>query len=271
MGCGESTGKDTESTTIEFKTTDVKSVDNLFGDAKDLVETLTSFQSSLEDQKDKFYEATGFEFAPGAKPKHAFNGMYLCLASTTQGDMDALKADWKADAPFAYVDVSNLDGPTQNIYNSFVDYANALADILAKLPDALEKAEAIVSKAEGIQDAAEKEFDELDMMKKAKAVMFTGKNVMAASKLPKAVQESIDSTKAELELLKEAVEEVKTNMPKLPEQGKTCSDAEIKDCVPCYKKIHGDIPCTPEEREAWVKKMTAVMKKRNKPFNPEDY
>lgn len=60
-------------------------------------------------------------------------------------------------------------------------------------------------------------------------------------------------------------------MEKLPAQGKQCAEKSITDCVPCYKEIHGDIPCTPEERKAWEEKMTAVMKKRNKPFNPADY
>ena len=201
MGCGESTGKSdggAADTKIEFKEVGCASIDKLFNEAKDLVDELTSFQSSLEDQKANFFEATGFEFVPGARPKHAVVGMFMSFAALSHGDLSALKADWKADAPFAFVDVSNLGDQANSMYEAFVGYAKALQEIVEKLPAALEKAQGIVDQADTVQSKAEKELDELDIMKKAKAVMFTGKNVMAASKLPKAVQESIDSTKAEM-------------------------------------------------------------------------
>eukprot|EP00997_Jenningsia_sp_PLL12_P006076 NODE_2618_length_892_cov_68.788849_g2154_i0.p1 GENE.NODE_2618_length_892_cov_68.788849_g2154_i0~~NODE_2618_length_892_cov_68.788849_g2154_i0.p1 ORF type:complete len:263 (+),score=42.41 NODE_2618_length_892_cov_68.788849_g2154_i0:54-842(+) len=262
MGCGESTGKDDSNTTIAFKDVGCKTIDEFFKQAKELVDDLTSFESSLQDEKDAFYKETGFEFAPGAKPKHAFVGMWLQLAATVNGDVDALKADFKADPPFAFVDVSNLDGPTQNIWKSFEDYAKAVQDIAEKLPNCLEKAEKLVDEAGGIQDKAESEFDALDAFAKVKAIAMTGKNVTAISKLPNAVKKSLKTTKEELEMLKEASEEVKNNMAKLPDQAKECAAEKITNGVPCYKKIHGDIPCTPEERQEWEEKMTAVMKKR---------
>ena len=49
MGCGASTGKDAKNTPIEFKDTGVKSIDNLFGKAKELVDELTTFEGSLQD------------------------------------------------------------------------------------------------------------------------------------------------------------------------------------------------------------------------------
>lgn len=274
MGCGESTGKSdggAANTKIEFKEVGCASIDKLFNEAKDLVEKLTSFQSSLEDQKANFFETTGFEFVPGARPKHAFTGMFMSFSAMAAGDVSALKADWKADAPFAFVDVSNLGEEATSMYESFVGYAKALEDIVGKLPDCLDQAQKIVDQADSVQSKAEKELDELDIMKKAKAVMFTGKNVMAASKLPKAVQESIDSTKSEIQLLKDAVDEMKANFPKLGEQGKTCSEKEITAAPKCYVEINGKVPCSDEEREEWAKNMTAVMEKRKKPFKPEDY
>ena len=198
MGCGESTGKEESSTTIEFKETGAKGVDNFFNKCKEIVDDLTSFESSLQDEKDKFYQATGFEFAPGAKPKHAFPGMYLALSSTVNGDLDALKADFKAEPPFAYVDVSNLEGPIVNIWQSFIDYMKALKEIVEKLPDVLEKAEKLVEEADTIKDKSEADFEALDPLKKVKAIAFTGKNVMACAKVPKAVKESLQNTKDEL-------------------------------------------------------------------------
>ena len=64
---------------------------------------------------------------------------------------------------------------------------------------------------------------------------------------------------------------MKENFPKLSEQGKTCADKEINEAPKCYVEINGKVPCSPEEREEWAKKMTAIMEKRKKPFKPEDY
>jgi hypothetical protein len=72
-------------------------------------------------------------------------------------------------------------------------------------------------------------------------------------------------------MIKEAVEEVKNNLTKLPEQGKKCSEEGKKKSVECFKCIHGDIECTDEERKEWETKMTAVMKKRALPFNPTEF
>ena len=275
MGCGESTGKGEGSggqdTTIEFKEVGCKSVDQLFNEAKELVDQLTSWQSSLEDQKANFFKETGFEFVPGARPKHAVNGMFLKFAATSHGDVNALQADWKADAPFAYVDVSNVGDEGQAMYKAFEDYGKALQEIAEKLPEALEQAQKIVDKADNITSTAENEFDQLNMMDKAKAIMFTGKNVKAATKLPKAIQESLENTKSELQLLKDACDEMKTKFPKLSDEGKQCADKEITDAVKCYVEINGKVPCSAEEREEWAKNMAAIMKKRGKPFNPDDY
>jgi hypothetical protein len=82
------------------------------------------------------------------------------------------------------------------------------------------------------------------MLAQGKAIMFTGKNVMQAAKLPKKIQDSLESTKEELNMLKEATEDVKNNFPKMADHGKQCADDSVTDCVPCYKKINGAIPHT---------------------------
>jgi leucyl-tRNA synthetase len=66
MGCGASTGKAEGNTAIEFKETGAKGVDEFFNRAKEIVDDVTQLESGLTDEKDKFYAATGFEFAPGA-------------------------------------------------------------------------------------------------------------------------------------------------------------------------------------------------------------
>jgi hypothetical protein len=52
--------------------------------------------------------------------------MFLSLGAAVKGNIEALKADFKAEPPFAFVDVSNLEGPIVNIWTAFVDYMTAL-------------------------------------------------------------------------------------------------------------------------------------------------
>ena len=115
MGCGASKGKsdeggNTESADIEFKHTDVWSVDDFFNQAKRTLDAFKDITGPLQEQKDKFFEATGFYEVPGAGKylsppkssseflkwislllfldknlfidvKHAFLGMFLSLSA----------------------------------------------------------------------------------------------------------------------------------------------------------------------------------------------
>jgi prefoldin subunit 5 len=199
MGCGESTGKDDTNMAIEFKKTDCKTVDEFFDKAQEILESMTSLEGGLQDAKDAFYQQTGFEFAPGAskiqfyfiEPKQAFLGMYLCLASNVNGDIDSLKVEFKDESPFASVDISSLDGPVQAVWKSFEDYVKALEEMVNKLPDIFEQAEALVDESDKLQKNAEPEFEKLGTMDKVKAVAYTGKNITQLPKLPKGIKSSL--------------------------------------------------------------------------------
>jgi hypothetical protein len=68
MGCGASKGasKELAPADITFKTVGVLSLDNFFAKAKDILDTLTGLTGPLLEEKDKFFEATGFYEVPGA-------------------------------------------------------------------------------------------------------------------------------------------------------------------------------------------------------------
>lgn len=71
MGCGASKGKSDEggnmdSGDIEFKDTGVWSIDEFFGQAKKTLESFKDITGPLGEQKDNFFEATGFYEVPGA-------------------------------------------------------------------------------------------------------------------------------------------------------------------------------------------------------------
>jgi hypothetical protein len=63
MGCGASKGKEgnaEENIDITFKTVNVNSMDRFFEKAKELMDNLAAITSPLAEQKDSFYEVTGF-------------------------------------------------------------------------------------------------------------------------------------------------------------------------------------------------------------------
>ena len=70
MGCGESKGKaeggSTEQAEIEFKETGVWSLDQFFESAKKLLDSFKDITGPLNEQKEKFFDVTGFYEVPGA-------------------------------------------------------------------------------------------------------------------------------------------------------------------------------------------------------------
>jgi len=83
-------------------------LDSFFTKAKELLNSLNSITISLQEQKDKFFEETGFYEVPGAKLKHVFSGMFLALGSMAKGNIKALKIEWLSKAPFIRIDLKAL-------------------------------------------------------------------------------------------------------------------------------------------------------------------
>ena len=99
MGCGASTGKGEggekkeANAEIEFKDTGVWSMDDFFAQAKKTLDAFKDITGPLNEQKEKFYDVTGFYEVPGAgnhcsrnnicniEVKMAFVGMFLSLSS----------------------------------------------------------------------------------------------------------------------------------------------------------------------------------------------
>ncbi len=181
--------------------------------------------------------------------------------------------DWKASAPFIWVDPANVTDLATTLYDAFEAYIKALIECVEeKCPGVLKTAEGLPTEAEDVQKNAESEFDALDMMKKAKAVMMTGKNVLQVKKIPAAIKAGIQGLKDDLQEIKDALDQLKADQPKLAANGKTCAAASQEKAVPCYTTIYGKVAYTEEEFQAWAAKMTEREKQRhNWNFKPEDY
>ena len=74
--------------------------------------------------------------------------------------------------------MSGLEGTTQNIYEGFVNYVNALNDcIITQIPDLLSQAENLPSEAEDAQNSCGAELEALGAFKKVQALAAIAYNI----------------------------------------------------------------------------------------------
>lgn len=135
----------------------------------------------------------------------------------------------------------------------------------------LEQAEQLPPGAEAAKDAAEPEFEGLDMMKKAKALMAVGINLKLIAKIPNFIKGAAEGIKGDFLELKESLDDLKTNFAKTRTDAQTCSAQSTVGAVACYKLIFGPIKYTKAERDEWEVKMKERADKREEVFNPLDY
>ena len=145
--------------------------------------------------------------------------------------------------------------------------------VTEQMPAVLENAQALPGQAEEAKNAAESEFSELDMMKKGKALLATAFNTKNLGKIPAFIKSSIEGFKGDLNELKDAVNELKLNLPKVKTAGATCAQNDVSDPVGCYKLIHGPIKYTQEQRTEWEAKMQERADRLGPGvrFYPQDY
>lgn len=275
MGCGGSKGKsesEPEMAEVNFKPVGVQSMDNFFDKCKEVLDNFKDITGPLGEQKDAFYEATGFYEVPGAEIKHGFLGMFYSLVSLVKGDMSALGIEWKTGAPMVEIRTDEIGDAGVRIYESFVNYATSLEKcVTEQLPAVLESAEGLPGQAEDAKNNAEGEFNELDLLKKGKALLAVAFNIKALGRIPSFIKSAIQGFKNDLNELKDAIMELKMNMPKVKAAGTTCSQADISLPVPCYKHIHGPIKYTQDQRTEWEGKMQERADRLGIRFWPSDY
>jgi hypothetical protein len=112
------------------------------------------------------------------------------------------------------------------------------------MPEVLEKAERLPEEAERVKDRAVDQLEQLDFMKKSKALLAFAFNLKQLSKVPSFIKKAIEGFKSDLEEVKQAKEEVQTNYPQFKTHGATCHAANEEKPVGCYKHIFGPIKYT---------------------------
>ena len=155
-----------------------------------------------------------------------------------------------------------------------MDYTDAMQRcVTEQMPSILDSAEQLPSKAEEARNSAEGEFDQLDLFPKGKAIMASGFNVKQLSKLTAFIRKSVEDWKADLQELKDAIMELKTNFPTFKEYGVACNATPTADPVACFKQIYGPLRYTQEQRTEWEAKMAEIIPILfpGRVFNPLDY
>lgn len=165
--------------------------------------------------------------------------------------------------------IKDIGESGENIYNGFVDYTKALeAVVTEQLPAVQDQADDLPHRAEQAKDHAKSELEALDLMKKGKAVMTIGFNIKNLSKIPAFVRTAAEGIKGDLQEVKDAIDELKANLPQVAINAKKCNAQGVSKPVDCYKLIYGPIKYTMEQRMEWEAKMKAKLSWR---FKPEDY
>ncbi len=157
------------------------------------------------------------------------------------------------------------------MFEAFQKYVNALHDAVMKAPDILTAVGKIADEANDVAKYAEPQFERLDVMQKAKAVMNMSANMKIVTSMPGQIQEAIEELKADLEQVKDSGMEIKNNAMSFKDNGGKCSTKNITKPLECYREIYGPIKYTREQRTAWEAAMKERFKAKNATFNPANY
>jgi hypothetical protein len=112
-----------------------------------------------------------------------------------------------------------------------------------KMPALVLSMTELVDKAQAVVDSAQDEFEALDPFQKVKSVANAAKLVSGLPKVPAFMKQAIADIKTEFDQLKELANEIKTNQPKLVDQGKLCVTkkkfATPSECYYCIYPFKG--------------------------------
>lgn len=187
--------------------------------------------------------------------------------------MDSLNTQWGKTAPYVEIDTSRIGEVGQQIFEGFVNYVNALQScVTEQLPAVLEQADGLMNEADRVKDRAADQLEALDFMKKSKALLAIAFNIKTLGKVPAFIKGAIEGLKADLQEVQEAQKEVQSNWPQFKTHGAQCAAANVKDPVPCYKRIFGPIKYTMPQRLEWEEKMREIVwRKFTRRFDPMQY
>lgn len=90
-------------------------------------------------------------------------------------------------------------------------------------------------------------------------------------RIPAFIRTAIEGFKNDLNELKDAVMELKMNLPKVKAAGTSCAENDITLPAPCYKQVHGPIKYTQDQRSEWEGKMQERADRLGIRFWPSDY
>lgn len=114
------------------------------------------------------------------------------------------------------IDVEELGEKGKQIYETFRNYIDCLEKVVkVQLPDILPRAEALVNEVGDVQANAKDQFASLDFKQQIQAAKALTKDVRSTTALPGIIKQSLEDLKDDLMQIKDAVNQLKTNMLKI--------------------------------------------------------
>ena len=106
---------------------------------------------------------------------------------------------------------------------SFIDYTTRIEKVVTDdIPKLIQNVEQILLRMDEIKERAQSNFENLDTFGKVKATKSLASNVATATKVPSMLKKAGADLAEELKDLKDAIEKIQKNVPKLEMDGKKC-------------------------------------------------
>jgi len=253
MGCkgSKDAKKDDKKIEYDFKSTYLTKFDQLFEEARIVLEKCEKIRHGVEDTHEEGKEIAGTEKLKDPRYIETLRVLLWSLSAQGKGKIVDVGVKATSDKPYLDIDKSKLNHESVSLYDGFKEYVDTVHDSPDVLETSIKKLEEL---AETATEAAKNIKEEIEgaglgLKEKLEASVRVSKNSQLLAK-------QIPKVKKLPEIIKEAALDIKEIVPKLPELvahadvvGKPAFDAGLFKPKEIFEKFHDG------EREGQEKKL----------------
>ena len=204
---------------------------------------ITNIKSPLDKQRADSLKIVMLNTTKGANIKHAYIGSVLCMiAAKPEMTVEDLQKTFSFKEEEPYIQV-NVDEYRQNTFDSLETWIKLYVEKAKLVPGLLTQFEGLFTEAGNVLKNATSEYDDLDLMAKAKMVKAHSNRINQIKGRLTTVKKDCQAIIDELKSFKDALDvlQIEVKNGKLLENGKKAKDAEKSTCKGCYEEIYGAI------------------------------
>lgn len=204
MGCNSTKESKTSIKSLNLPKVGVASLDAFIAKVTDIVNRFADLTDDIEKKQNHMYNLYDFVYVNRKADRTlriAFLSVNILFISTANGDMSKVKIDVIDKEPYFKIAVNNLGLDKADDYiKAFEDCVTTTVHAVTdKMPKLLEEMTKLESELEGVQENAKSEFEGLDGIQKAKALMNAGKVTKDLPKIPAFMKQTIANMQKELD------------------------------------------------------------------------